>query len=137
MASSYPDSVITNHDSSKGAGGPSGSRYRFRADLQIVRDDAGTTGPSEITIVDTRSGERHVFTADEFYLCQAADGINTLPAIRQALKLETGREISHGELFAFFRRLRRLGLLAEELTRTADPGNSHTDGGENSSNRGW
>jgi RND family efflux transporter MFP subunit len=114
MASSYPDSVITNHDSSKGAGGPSGSRYRFRADLQIVRDDAGTTGPSEITIVDTRSGERHVFTADEFYLCQAADGINTLPAIRQALKLETGREISHGELFAFFRRLRRLGLLAED-----------------------
>jgi RND family efflux transporter MFP subunit len=114
MASSDPDSVIANHDSSKGAGGgPSGSRYRFRPDLQIVRDDAGTTAPSEITIVDARSGERHVFTADEFYLCQAADGINTLPAIRQAFKLETGREISHGELFAFFRRLRRLGLLAE------------------------
>jgi RND family efflux transporter MFP subunit len=115
MASSNPDSRITDHDSPRGASvGPPGSRYRFRSDLQIVRDDAGSKGPPEVTILDARCGERHVFTADEFYLCQAADGVNTLPAIRQAFKLETGREISHGELFAFFRRLRRLGLLAED-----------------------
>ena len=125
MASSYPDSKITDHDSPRGASvGPPGSRYRFRSDLQIVRDDAGSKGPSEVTILDARCGERHVFTADEFYLCQAADGVNTLPAIRQAFKLETGREISHGELFAFFRRLRRLGLLAEDSLEQPIPGRS-------------
>jgi RND family efflux transporter MFP subunit len=130
MASSNPDSVITDHDSSTGASaGPPGSRYRFRSDLQIVRDDAGSKGPSEITILDARCGERHVFTADEFYLCQAADGIKTLPAIRQAFKLETGREISHGELFAFFRRLRRLGLLAEDSLEQPNLGTRTLVGG--------
>ena len=124
MASSNPDSKITDHDSPRGASvGPPSSRYRFRSDLQIVRDDAGSKGPHEVTILDVRCGERHVFTADEFYLCQAADGVNTLPAIRQAFKLETGREISHGELFAFFRRLRRLGLLAEDSLEQPIPGN--------------
>jgi multidrug efflux pump subunit AcrA (membrane-fusion protein) len=91
---------------------PSNSRYRLRADLEIVGAGGGLPG-SEVTIIDPRSGERHVFTADEFRLFRAADGTNTLAAIRQTFKAETGHDLPHGKLFAFFRRLRGLGLLEE------------------------
>ena len=99
------------------------SRYRFRSDLEIVRDgDAG----ADVTVVDPRTGERHAFTADEFLLCRSADGTNTLAAIRQAFKAETGREISHGKLFALVRRLRALGLFEEGGAETPDAGPSGT-----------
>jgi hypothetical protein len=91
----------------------SGSRYRFRADLEIVSADSADIVGSDVTIVDARSGERHVLTADEYRLCQAADGTNTLAAIRQVFKAETGRDFPHGKLFAFFRRLRGIELLEE------------------------
>jgi len=81
--------------------------------LEIVRD--GDVAGSDVTVIDVRSGARHVLTADEFCLCRAADGTNTLAAIRQAFKAETSREILHGKVFAFFRRLRSLGLLEGSL----------------------
>src|SRR5262245_3287234 len=114
MTSSNSGSIAADRDESKVAPDASpGSRYRFRADLEIARDGSPDVAGSDVTVIDSRSDQRHVFTADEFRLCRAADGSNTLAAIRQAFKAETGREISHGNLFAFFRRLRSLGLLEE------------------------
>lgn len=105
--------TTANPGTSKEATDASGSRYRFRADLEIVSGDSADAAGSDVTIVDARFGERHVFTADEYRLCRAADGTNTLAAIRQVFKAETGRDFPHGKLFAFFRKLRGLGLLEE------------------------
>jgi RND family efflux transporter MFP subunit len=113
MASS--SSIATNHAATKET--PEGSRYLFRADLEIVRD----ADSDSVTIVDARHKQRHVFTADEFRLCQAADGKKTLALIRQAFKAETGREIPYGEVFKFFRRLRSLGLLEESVANKPEP----------------
>jgi hypothetical protein len=117
MASSDTGPVTANGDTSKEPpDASSGSRYRFRTDLEIV-DTAGT----DVTIIDGRTGQQHVFTADEFCLCRAADGNNTLAAIRRAFKAETGSEISHGKVFTFFRRLRSLGLLEESAANKPEP----------------
>ncbi len=114
MAYSEDSGSRTDGDASKEVRSASpGSRYRFRADLQIVRDSSADVAGADVAVVDVRSGVRHIFTADEFRLTRAADGTNTLAAIREAFKTETGREISHGKVFAFFRRLRGLGLLEE------------------------
>ena len=118
MASSDTGSLTADNDGSKQTpDAASGSRYRFRSDLEIVRP---READSNVTIVDARSGERHVFTADEFFVCQAADGSSTLAAIRQAFNAETGRDFPHGKLFAFFRRLRGLGLLEENMVDKSD-----------------
>lgn len=113
MAYSDTDPITANRDTSKKAPSASpSSRYRFRTDLEIAREtEAG--GASDVTLIDRRTGERHVLTADEFRLCQLADGARTLAVIRQTFAAETGREMTHGKLFAFFRRLRGLGLLEE------------------------
>jgi len=86
-----------------------------------VRSGDADIADPDVTVVDMRSGERHVLTADEFRLCQAADGINTLAAIRQAFNAGTGRDFAHGKLFALFRRLRSLGLLEENAADKPDP----------------
>jgi multidrug efflux pump subunit AcrA (membrane-fusion protein) len=116
MASSDFARMTPNHDPSKKApdDAPSRSQYRFRPDLEIVDAGEAAVGGSHVTVLDTRSGESHIFTADEFLLCQAADGTHTLAAIRQAFHAGTGRDFPHGKLFAFFRRLRGLGLLEED-----------------------
>jgi multidrug efflux pump subunit AcrA (membrane-fusion protein) len=105
--------ITANLGTSKEAPDASGSRYRFRVDLEILGADTSDTAGSGVTIFDARSGERHVLTADEFRLCRAADGTHTLAAIRALFKTETGRDFPHGKLFAFFRRLRGMGLLEE------------------------
>jgi multidrug efflux pump subunit AcrA (membrane-fusion protein) len=113
--------LIANHNSTRTASDtPSGSRYRFRTGLEIVRAEEADTA-SDVTIIDARSGERHVLTADEFRVCQAADGTNTLSAIRQAFSRETGRDFPHGKLFALFRRLRRLGLVEDGAAEKPEP----------------
>ena len=114
MAYSESDPKTANRGGSKEAPDASSSwRYRFRADLEVAPAiDAGITG-GDVTVIDPRTGDRHVFTADELCLCRSADGTNTLAAIRLAFKAETGREISHGKLFALFRRLHSLGLLEQ------------------------
>jgi RND family efflux transporter MFP subunit len=117
MVSSVTGPVTANGNTSKEPpDASSGSRYRFRTDLEIV-DIAG----SDVTIIDGRTGQQHVFTADEFCLCRGADGNNTLAAIRRAFKAETGREISHGKVFTFFRLLRSLGLLEESAANKPEP----------------
>ncbi len=122
MVSSDSGPLTTVHDPSKQAPDTSsGSRYRFRSDLEIVRPGEAEIADADVTVVDIRSGERHVLTADEFRLCQAADGINTLAAIRQAFNAGTGRDFPHGKLFALFRRLRSLGLLEENAADKPDP----------------
>jgi len=114
MASSDWPPLTTAHDAPKEATeGSSSPRYRLRADLRIVNGDVGGVTSPDVTVIDLRSGEQHVFTADEFRLCQAAHGTNTLADIQQAFREQTGREIPHGKLFVFFRRLRSLGLLEE------------------------
>ncbi len=119
MAYSESDPKTVNHDTSKEAPDASSRwRYRFRTDLEIVANNGTDTG-SDVTVIDLRSGARQVFTADEFRLCRAADGASTLAAIRQTFKAETGRDISHGKLFSFFRRLRGLGLLEESAPQSA------------------
>ena len=109
--------MTPNHDQSKKVPDDASlrSRYRFRPDLEIVDTGEAAVGGSHVTVLDSRSGERHIFTADEFRLCQAADGTNTLAGIRQAFNAGTGRDFPHGKLFAFFRRLRGLGLLEEDM----------------------
>ena len=109
--------MTPNHDQSKKVPDDASlrSRYRFRPDLEIVDTGEAAVGSSHVTVLDSRSGERHIFTADEFRLCQAADGTNTLAGIRQAFNAGTGRDFPHGKLFAFFRRLRGLGLLEEDM----------------------
>jgi multidrug efflux pump subunit AcrA (membrane-fusion protein) len=122
MASSDSGPLTTVHDPSKQAPDTSsGSRYRFRSDLEILHSGDADIADADVTVVDMRSGERHIFTADEFRLCQAADGINTLAAIRQAFNAGTGRDFAHGKLFALFRRLRSLGLLEENAADNPDP----------------
>jgi RND family efflux transporter MFP subunit len=122
MTSSNSGSITADRDESKVTPDASpGSRYRFRADLEIVRDGGPDISGSDVTVIDAQSGQRHVFTADELCLCRAADGTRTLAAIRQAFKAETGREISHGKLFAFFRQLRSLGLFEESATNEPEP----------------
>ncbi len=111
MAYSDTDPVIADRDLSKKAPGTSSSsRYRVRTDLEIETE---TDGGSSVTLVDPRTGERHLLTADEFRLCQLADGARTLALIRQTFTAETGRDVTHGKLFTFFRRLRGLGLLED------------------------
>ena len=118
MASSDTGSLTAHNDGSKQTpDAASGSRYRFRSDLEIVRP---READSNVTIIDARSGGRHVFTADEFFVCRAADGSSTLAAIRQAFNAETGRDFPLGKLFAFFRRLRGLGLLEENMADKSD-----------------
>lgn len=118
MASSDTGSLTAHNDGSKQTpDAASGSRYRFRSDLEIVRPREAN---SNVTIIDARSGGRHVFTADEFFVCRAADGSSTLAAIRQAFNTETGRDFPLGKLFAFFRRLRGLGLLEENMADEFD-----------------
>src|SRR4026207_1326362 len=106
MASSDLAGMTPNHDPSKKAPDDASSRsqFRFRPDLEIV--DAGEAGVagSHVAVLDSRTAPTHIFTADEFRLCQAADGINPLAAIRQAFHAGTGRDFPHGKLFAFFRR---------------------------------
>src|SRR5262245_9025491 len=114
MASSNSAPLTASCDSPKEATeGSTSSRYRLRADLRIVNGAAGGVTSSDVTVIDLRSGEQQVFTADEFRLCQAANGTNTLAGIRQAFHAQTGREISYAKLLAFFRRLRKLGLLQD------------------------
>jgi multidrug efflux pump subunit AcrA (membrane-fusion protein) len=114
MASSDSAPLTASCDAPKEATeGSASSRYRLRADLRIVNGAAGGVTPSDVTVIDSRSGEQQVFTADEFRLCQAANGTSTLAGIRQAFQAQTGREISYAKLLAFFRRLRSLGLLQE------------------------
>lgn len=97
------DPKAANRDPSKEAPDASpSSRYRFRADLEIVRNGDADAAESDVTVTDVRSGTQHVLTADEFRLCRAADGSSTLAAIRKGFTVETGRDISHGKLFAFF-----------------------------------
>ena len=121
MPSSDSGPLTTANDPSKQASeAASGSRYRFRTDLEIVRHDEADLATSDVTVVDTQSGERHVLTADEYRLCQAADGTNTLAAIRQAFNAGTGRDFPHGKLFALFRRLRGQGLLEENAVDKPD-----------------
>ena len=118
MASSDTGSLTADNDGSKQTpDAASGSRYRFRSDLEIVRP---READFNVTIIDARSGGRHVFTADEFFVCRAADGSSTLAAIRQAFNAETGRDFPLGKLFAFFRRLRGLGLLEENMADKSD-----------------
>ncbi len=88
-------------------------RYRFREDLKIVRAGEADVAGADVTVTDPRSNEQHVFTADEFALCRAADGTNSLAAIQQAYKAATGQDIAFGKLYAFFRGLRSKGLLDE------------------------
>ncbi|MGB7097305.1 MAG: hypothetical protein WBD95_00860, partial [Xanthobacteraceae bacterium] len=105
MASSDTGSLTAHNDGSKQTpDAASGSRYRFRSDLEIVRPREADSADSNVSVIDARSGGRHVFTADEFFVCQAADGNSTLAAIRQAFNTETGRDFPLGKLFAFFRR---------------------------------
>jgi len=112
---------------------PSSSlRHRFRADLEIVGAGETEIIDAEVIVRDARSGQQHVFTADEIRLCRAADGTKTLRAIRQEFRAETGRDLPFGELFAFFRRLRNLGLLEESAanqsaTVTADDARQLTE----------
>jgi multidrug efflux pump subunit AcrA (membrane-fusion protein) len=130
MAYSGSDPIRTGRNMSKEApGASSNSKYRFRADVEIARDgDAGGAG-SNVTVIDPRSGERHVFTADEFALCKAADGTNSLAAIQRLYKVETGRDITLGKLFAFFRLLRSKRLL-EEPAKTVSEGTQPEAGTE-------
>src|ERR1700730_16847775 len=100
MASSDAGPITANHHTSKEAPDALISRYRFRTDVEIVGAGEVDTAGSDVTVIDPRSGERHVFTADQFRLCRAADGINTLATIRQAFKAATGRDFPHGKLFA-------------------------------------
>jgi multidrug efflux pump subunit AcrA (membrane-fusion protein) len=111
MAHSGSDPPAANRDLSS-VSGSSTSRYRFRSDLEIVRNGSGD-GTAAVTVLDRRSASKHVFSADEFVLCRAADGTNSLAAIQQIYKTQTGHDIALGKLFAFFRRLRRQGLLDE------------------------
>ena len=114
MASSDSAPLTASRDTPKEATeGSASSRYRLRAELRIVNGAAGGVTSSDVTIVDPRSDEQHVFTADEFRLCQAADSTNTLARIRQTFQAQTGREISYAKVLAFFRRLRSLGLLQD------------------------
>ena len=106
------------------------SRYRFRDDLAIAHSNDAESANGAVTIIDHRSGKQHVLTADEFRVCQAADGTNTLAAIRQVFNAETGRDFPSGKLFAFFRQLRGLGLLEENsasktASATASADNEH------------
>jgi hypothetical protein len=104
------------------------SQGRFRADLEFVHDSDTAPTDSKVTIVDPRSGMRHTFTADEYMVCRAIDGTTTLAAARQAFKAETGREIAHSKLAAFFRRLRSLGLIEEDKsTVEIVPGSGEPD----------
>ncbi len=131
MASSDSGSPIADHPTSKQAPDTmSRSRYRFRDDLAIAHSNDAESANGAVTIIDHRSGKQHVLTADEFRVCQAADGTNTLAAIRQVFNTETGRDFPSGKLFAFFRRLRGLGLLEENsasktASATASADNEH------------
>ena len=131
MASSDSGSPIADHPTSKQAPDTmSRSRYRFRDDLAIAHSNDAESANGAVTIIDHRSGKQHVLTADEFRVCQAADGTNTLAAIRQVFNTETGRDFPSGKLFAFFRQLRGLGLLEENsasktASATASADNEH------------
>ena len=119
MASSDSGSPIADpHTSKQAPDAMSRSRYRFRGDLAIARSNDAESASAAVTIIDDRLGKQHVLTADEFRVCQAADGTNTLAAIRQMFNAETGRDFPSGKLFALFRRLRGLGLLEENSAGT-------------------
>jgi len=121
----YSDSDPRTADlgsSHEASGPPSRARHRSRTDLKVLRDSDPTSTTSDVTIINTQSGDRHVLTSDEFSLFCLADGANTLADIRLAFKAQTGREVSHGKLFTLFRRFRSLGLLEGDVAESSEPG---------------
>jgi hypothetical protein len=119
--------IPANGDSSSTTDISSSWRYRLRADLQFVQETAADSADTNVALLDPRSGERHLITADEFAICRLAGGGKTLAEIRHAYKIETGREFALGRLFSFFRQLRSKGLLDEAGEAKSPPDRSGGD----------
>lgn len=88
-----------------------GGRFRFRSDLRIVRENLDGGERATVRVIDPGTGKQYSFSEDEYFLCQAADGTNTLRSIQELYKERFGREHTLRELVSFYRRLRILGLL--------------------------
>lgn len=85
----------------------------LRRDLKISHENTGKAS-ARFRIVDPVSGKPFIFSEQEHFLCQAADGTASLREIhaRQAARFDPG--MSAHDVMGFFRRLHILGLLAPE-----------------------
>ena len=91
--------------------GKRGGRFRFRQDLRIVHENNPDDGAVTIRAVDPETGKQYSFSEEEYFLCQMADGQNTLQAIQELHTRQFGHEMNLRDLVSFFRRLRILGLI--------------------------
>lgn len=98
---------------------------RLRPDLRIVyENEPRARGKTRIRVVDPASGRNFSFSAEEFLLCEGADGRTGLREIHAAAAAR-GAGFSARDVIAFFRRLQVLGFLTTDLPPELSSGASH------------
>ncbi len=98
-----------------------GLGVRFRRDLRVFRESVADGGHVNVRVVDPENGKHYSFSDSEYFLCEAADGNNSLQAIVDLYQRRFGRSISPREVRSFYRRLKIFGL-TESAAATADDG---------------
>lgn len=93
-------------------------RPELRKDLEILpRFEAGEG--FRYLVKDTISGEVFEFSAKEYFLCRAFDGLNPIASIKASFEQEFEAQLEMVQLEAFVRQLMTLGLLNSELDEDA------------------
>lgn len=88
---------------------------RLRSDLRLGKESQ-SGGQTRVELIDPKSAKAYAFTAEEYFLCCAADGATDLATIRARHHQQFGDALTPADLLSFYRRLRILGLLATDST---------------------
>ena len=99
------------------------ARFRFRQGLTVVPNSSDDACDKLVTwVLNPETGKKFSFREDEYFLCECANGSNTLWDIQQLYSKRFGRELSTADLLSFYRRLRILGLLDVGSSDAGGPG---------------
>jgi putative peptide zinc metalloprotease protein len=109
---------------------------RLRKDLKITnRPGEGNAAGSSYLIEDPATGENFSFGEEEYFLCQAMDGLSTSEEILTRFSLRFGLEMTKENFRSFEEHLLAMGL-AENISPPARSASSQPAGTEESARKG-
>jgi multidrug resistance efflux pump len=104
-------------------GGNESLGFRFRPDLRALRESTDDGNRVNVRIVDPTNGKHYSFSETEYFLCEAANGRDSLQTIVQRYEAKFGQPLPLREVRSFYRRLRIFGL-TEPVAGAADEPNA-------------
>lgn len=95
------------------SGQPAYARPALRAGLRLGAV-SGTGTDARLEVVDPKSGATYAFTGPEIFLIRATNGQTDLADLHEQQLVELDAPLNAAQVLAFFRRLKILGLLADD-----------------------